>query len=209
MKKSKTIDTQIVDRALRLAVEGHEGTVRKGTNVPYIVHPMEAMIIVSTMTDDQELMAAALLHDAVEDTGITLDDIRRELGPRVAALVDSETDREVEGLSHVESWQHRKQAAVDRLASASRDVQMVALGDKLSNMRAMARHLQDICHQLDPTRHLQEQGDRLWQRFNEKDPARHAWYYRQLVASLAPLSDTAAYREFADLVEQVFPAGGQ
>lgn len=196
MKKSKTIDTQIVDRALRLAVEGHEGTVRKGTNVPYIVHPMEAMIIVSTMTDDQELMAAALLHDAVEDTGITLDDIRRELGPRVAALVDSETDREVEGLSHVESWQHRKQAAVDRLASASRDVQMVALGDKLSNMRAMARH-------------LQEQGDRLWQRFNEKDPARHAWYYRQLVASLAPLSDTAAYREFADLVEQVFPAGGQ
>lgn len=196
MKKPKTIDTQIVDRALRLAVEGHEGTVRKGTNVPYIVHPMEAMIIVSTMTDDQELMAAALLHDAVEDTGITLDDIRRELGPRVAALVDSETDREVEGLSHVESWQHRKQAAVDRLASASRDVQMVALGDKLSNMRAMARH-------------LQEQGDRLWQRFNEKDPARHAWYYRQLVASLAPLSDTAAYREFADLVEQVFPAGGQ
>ena len=196
MKKSKTIDTQIVDRALRLAVEGHEGTVRKGTNVPYIVHPMEAMIIVSTMTDDQELMAAALLHDAVEDTGITLDDIRRELGPRVAALVDSETDREVEGLSHVESWQHRKQAAVDRLASASRDVQMVALGDKLSNMRAMARH-------------LQEQGDRLWQRFNEKDPARHAWYYRQLVASLALLSDTAAYREFADLVEQVFPAGGQ
>jgi myo-inositol-1(or 4)-monophosphatase len=196
MKKSKTIDTQIVDRALRLAVEGHEGTVRKGTNVPYIVHPMEAMVIVSTMTDDQELMAAALLHDAVEDTGITLDDIRRELGPRVAALVDSETDREVEGLSHVESWQHRKQAAVDRLASASRDVQMVALGDKLSNMRAMARH-------------LQEQGDRLWQRFNEKDPARHAWYYRQLVASLAPLSDTAAYREFADLVEQVFPAGGQ
>lgn len=196
MKKEKTIDTQIVDRALRLAVEGHEGTVRKGTNVPYIVHPMEAMIIVSTMTDDQELMAAALLHDAVEDTGITLDDIHRELGPRVAALVDSETDREVEGLSHVESWQHRKQAAVDRLASASRDVQMVALGDKLSNMRAMARH-------------LQEQGDRLWQRFNEKDPARHAWYYRQLVASLAPLSDTAAYREFADLVEQVFPAGGQ
>lgn len=196
MKKSKTIDTQIVDRALCLAVEGHKGTVRKGTNVPYIVHPMEAMIIVSTMTDDQELMAAALLHDAVEDTGITLDDIRRELGPRVAVLVDSETDREVEGLSHVESWQHRKQAAVDRLASASRDVQMVALGDKLSNMRAMARH-------------LQEQGDRLWQRFNEKDPARHAWYYRQLVASLDPLSDTAAYREFADLVEQVFPAGGQ
>jgi myo-inositol-1(or 4)-monophosphatase len=49
-------------------------------------------------------------------------------------------------------------------------------------------------------------GDKLWQRFNEKDPASHAWYYRQLVKSLAPLSDTDAYQEFARLVDQVFPA---
>lgn len=193
MKKKKTIDTQIIDRAICFATKAHEGVVRKGTDVPYIVHPLEALAIVATITSDQELMAAAVLHDVVEDAGINVDDIRREFGQRVADLVDAESDREVPGLSHVESWQNRKQATIDRLAAAGRDTQIVALGDKLSNMRAMARHLHSV-------------GDQLWQRFNEKDPARHAWYYRQLAASLAPLSDTEAYQEFSELVEQVFSA---
>lgn len=193
MKKKKTIDTQIIDRAICFATKAHEGVVRKGTDVPYIVHPLEALAIVATITSDQELMAAAVLHDVVEDAGINVDDIRREFGQRVADLVDAESDREVPGLSHVESWQNRKQATIDRLAAAGRDTQIVALGDKLSNMRAMARHLHSV-------------GDQLWQRFNEKDPARHAWYYRQLAASLAPLSYTEAYQEFSELVEQVFSA---
>ena len=193
MKKEKTIDTGLIDRAICFATKAHEGIVRKGSDLPYIIHPLEAMAIVATMTSDQELMAAALLHDVVEDAGITIDEISREFGPRVAELVDAETDREVPGLTHVKSWQQRKQATIDRLAAADRDTQMVALGDKLSNMRAMVRHLRQV-------------GDRLWQRFNEKDPARHAWYYRQLAASLAPLSGTDAYREFTELVEQVFPS---
>ena len=192
MKKEKTIDTRLIDRAIRYATEAHEGVNRKGSTLPYILHPLEAMTIVGTMTSDQELMAAALLHDVVEDAGVTIEDISREFGPRVAELVEAETDIEVPGMSHVESWQQRKQATIDRLATASRDTQMVALGDKLSNMRAMARN-------------QREQGDRLWKRFNEKDPARHAWYYRNLAKSLSPLSDTDAYREFCVLVDQVFP----
>lgn len=192
MKKEKTIDTHIIDGAIRLATKAHEGVVRKGGDKPYIVHPMEAMVIVSTMTDDQEVMAAAALHDVVEDSDVTLDDIRRELGERVASLVHAETDSEVPGLSHIESWQHRKQTTIDRLAAASHDVQIVALGDKLSNIRAMYKDYRQV-------------GDRLWQRFNEKNVDRHAWYYQQLVKSLEALSDTDAYREFAYLVEQVFP----
>lgn len=192
MKKEKTIDTQMIDRAIRLATQAHEGVVRKGTDLPYIVHPLEAMTIVATITSDQELMAAAALHDVVEDAGISVDDIRQEFGQRVADIVEAETDQEVPGLSHIGSWQQRKQAAIERLAVASRDAQIVALGDKLSNIRGMARNLNQI-------------GDRLWQRFNEKDPARHAWYYKQLAVSLSPLSDTSAYHEFVELVAQVFP----
>lgn len=192
MKKEKTIDTQMIDRAIRLATQAHEGVVRKGTDLPYIVHPLEAMTIVATITSDQELMAAAVLHDVVEDAGISVDDIRREFGQRVADIVEAETDQEVPGLSHIGSWQQRKQAAIERLAVASRDAQIVALGDKLSNIRGMARNLNQI-------------GDRLWQRFNEKDPARHAWYYKQLAVSLSPLIDTNAYHEFVELVAQVFP----
>lgn len=192
MKKEKTIDTQMIDRAIRFATQAHEGVVRKGTDLPYIVHPLEAMTIVATITSDQELMAAALLHDVVEDAGISVDDIRREFGQRVADIVEAETDKEIPGLSHKGSWQQRKQAAIERLAVASRDAQIVALGDKLSNIRGMARNLKQI-------------GDRLWQRFNEKDPARHAWYYEQLAVSLKPLSGTNAYHEFIELVAQVFP----
>lgn len=192
MKKEKTIDTRIIDGAIRLATKAHEGVVRKGGGMPYIVHPLEAMVIVSTVTDDQEVMAAAVLHDAVEDSDVTIEDIRSNLGARVADLVSAETDSEVPGLTHCESWQHRKQTTIDRLSAASREVQIVALGDKLSNIRAMLRDY----HRL---------GDSLWQRFNEKNVDRHAWYYHQLVKSLAPLSDTDAYREFASLVEQVFP----
>lgn len=191
MRKERTIDTHIVDHAIRFAIEAHEGVARKGTDLPYIVHPLEALAVVATITSDQELLAAAVLHDVVEDAGISIDDIRREFGPHIADIVEGETDQEVQGLSHVDSWRQRKQATVDRLAKASRDVQIVALGDKLSNMRSMARN-------------LRQQGDRLWQRFNEKDPRQHAWYYHQLTKSLSPLSDTDAYQEFLELVKQVF-----
>lgn len=191
MRKERTIDTHIVDHAIRFAIEAHEGVARKGTDLPYIVHPLEALAVVATITSDQELLAAAVLHDVVEDAGISIDEIRREFGPHIADIVEGETDQEVQGLSHVDSWRQRKQATVDRLAKASRDVQIVALGDKLSNMRSMARN-------------LRQQGDRLWQRFNEKDPRQHAWYYHQLTKSLSPLSDTDAYQEFLELVKQVF-----
>ena len=106
-------------------------------------------------------------------------------------MFDSETDSEVPGMSHVDSWQIRKQATIDHLAAASRDIQIIAMGDKLSNMRAMATN-------------YREQGEQVWQRFNQKDPAKHAWYYRQLLKSLSSLSDTEAYREFVFLVDQVF-----
>ena len=67
--EEKKIDTGIVDKAIAFAVRKHSGTPRKGTKIPYIVHPMEAAAIVAGMTDDQELIAAALLHDTLEDTG--------------------------------------------------------------------------------------------------------------------------------------------
>jgi len=190
-KKKPSIDTSLVDRAIRFATEAHQGVPRKGTTLPYIAHPLEAMAIVTTITSDPELLAATVMHDVVEDAGINIEEIRTLFGDRVATLVDAESDSEVPGLSHIDSWQHRKQAAVDRLAAASRDAQIIALGDKLSNMRAMVHN-------------LHEQGDQVWQRFNEKDPAKHAWYYRQLVQSLSSLKDTDAYHEFASLVEQVF-----
>ena len=188
---NKPLDTAVLDRAILFAVKAHSGTERRGKGYPYIVHPMEAVEIVATMTKDQELLAAAALHDTVEDTGVTVDQIREEFGDRVAELVASESDEMPTGVSEEDSWHARKQAAIDRLARASHDAKMVALGDKLSNMRAIARD-------------YAVQGDALWNLFHAKDPKDHEWHYRGLADSLKELEDTFAYQEFVKLINQVF-----
>lgn len=185
------LDTELLDRAIVFAVHAHAGTERRGKGFPYIIHPMEAVEIVATMTHDQELLAAAVLHDTVEDTDVTVDQIRTEFGDRIAALVAAESDEPHEKNSDVESWRARKQLAIDRLACASRDTKIVALGDKLSNMRAIARD-------------YAVQGDKLWNIFRSKDKKDHEWRYRGLAKSLCELHETPAYQEFEKLINQVF-----
>ena len=188
---NKALNTELLDRAIIFAVRAHAGTERRGKGFPYIVHPMEAVEIVSTMTPDQELLAAAALHDTVEDTDVTVDRIRAEFGDRIAELVAAESDVFTEGVSEEDSWHARKQAAIDRLAKAPHDAKIVALGDKLSNMRAIARD-------------YAVQGDALWNLFHAKDPKDHEWHYRGLADSLRELQDTFAFREFESLINQVF-----
>ena len=185
------LDTSLLDRAILFAVRAHAGTERRGKGFPYIVHPREAMEIVSTMTADQELLAAAALHDTVEDTDVTVEQLRAEFGDRIAELVAAESDAFVEGVSEEDSWHARKQAAIDRLARAPHDAKMVALGDKLSNMRAIARD-------------YAVQGDALWNIFHAKDPKDHEWHYRGLAESLRELQDTFAFQEFERLINEVF-----
>ena len=188
---NKPLDTELLDRAIVFAVRAHAGTERRGKGFPYIVHPLEAMEIVATMTPDQELLAAAALHDTVEDTDVTIAQIQTEFGDRVAELVAMESDEPHQSRDSIENWRARKQTAIDRLARASRDAKIVALGDKLSNMRAIARD-------------YAEQGDNLWNLFHAKDRKDHEWHYRGLAASLQELQETFAYKEFEQLINQVF-----
>lgn len=188
---NKPLNTELLDRAIIFAVRAHAGTERRGKGFPYIVHPMEAVEIVATITPDQEILAAAALHDTVEDTEVTVEQLRAEFGERIASLVASESDEMVDGVSEEDSWHDRKQAAIDRLAAAPHDAKIVALGDKLSNMRAIARD-------------YAMKGDELWKIFHASDPKDHEWHYRGLADSLRELSDTFAFKEFEGLIDQVF-----
>ena len=190
---NKPLNTELLDRAIIFAVKAHAGTERRGKGYPYIVHPLEAVEIVATMTPDQELLAAAALHDTVEDTEVTVDQIRAEFGERIAALVADESDTFEAGVPEADSWHSRKRAAIERLARASHDAKIVALGDKLSNMRAIARD-------------YAVKGDELWNIFHAKDPKDHEWHYRGLADSLRELEDTFAFKEFESLINQVFGA---
>lgn len=184
------IDTSLLDRAITFAVKAHQGMERKGKGFPYIIHPMEAVCIVATMTNDQELLAAAALHDVIEDTDTTADDLKKEFGERVAMLVEAESDDKTGG-SKANTWHQRKQDTLDRLRNADLDIKIVALGDKLSNMRAIAHDYAVL-------------GNELWNRFTVKDPAEHAWRYHALAEALNDLSDTDAYKEFHTLVNKTF-----
>ena len=188
---NKPLDTTLLDRAIVFAVKAHAGTERRGKGFPYIVHPMEAVEIVATITPDQELLAAAALHDTVEDTDVTIEQIRAEFGDRIASLVGAETDVVIDGKSEQDSWHDRKRAAINRLSKASRDAKIVAMGDKLSNMRAIARD-------------YAVQGDALWSLFHATDPKDHEWHYRGLADALRELEDTFAFQEFESLINKVF-----
>ncbi|MBO6077363.1 MAG: bifunctional (p)ppGpp synthetase/guanosine-3',5'-bis(diphosphate) 3'-pyrophosphohydrolase [Bacteroidaceae bacterium] len=187
---NKPLNTELLDRAITFAVRAHAGTERRGKGFPYIVHPLEAMAIVSTITPDQELLAAAVLHDTVEDTDVTIEDIRAEFGDRVASLVKIDSVGDDEG-----TWHERKQKAIDRIANAPRDAKIVALGDKLSNMRAIARD-------------YYEQGDNLWNLFHTNNPKDHEWHYRGLADALRDLNGTFAFNEFEWLINKVFTSSG-
>lgn len=185
---NKPLDTQLFDKALKFATDAHSGTERREKGFPYIIHPMEAVTIVATITSDPELLAAAILHDTVEDTDVTFEDIRKEFGERVATLVQHETAQ----LPGNAPWRARKQSQADLLASAPRDSKIVAIGDKLSNLRAIASDFKQI-------------GDELWKRFSAPNGMEDvAWYYRKLSVALSDLDGTLPYQEFLKLLEETF-----
>lgn len=187
----KRIDTTILDKAIEFAVKAHSGFERRGKGYPYIVHPMEAVSIVATITKDQELLAAAALHDVVEDTDCTEEDIRKIFGERVAELVAAESDVVIEGKTESESWKERKEYAINRLSNLSYDAKVVAIGDKLSNARAMLYDYKSM-------------GEKLWDKFHVNDPKLHKWHYEGLRNALSDLKGTVAYEEFSDIVDRLF-----
>ena len=177
----------MIDKAIAFAMTAHEGQLRKGTRLPYILHPMEVGMIVSRMTNDIEIIAAAILHDTVEDCeGVTPDRIREEFGERVASMVCRESeDKNL-------SWKERKAHTLDHLKKETIEgVKLIALGDKLSNIRSLHHDYEWV-------------GEELWERFNMKDKKMQGWYYRGLCEALKSLEYYPEYEEFCLMVDHVF-----
>ncbi|MCI5952448.1 MAG: HD domain-containing protein [Anaerostipes sp.] len=177
----------MLERAVIFAANAHRGQRRKGTNLPYIVHPMEVAAIAAGITDDIEVICAAMLHDVIEDCdGVTYTQLEQEFGSRVASLVAMESE------DKSKTWQERKQHTIDFLTyEASREMKIIALSDKLANIRSLKRDYLKI-------------GDELWQRFNEKDKRKQGWYYCSMIPSLSSLSYSSEYHEYVRLVQDVF-----
>lgn len=182
------------EKAVVFATEKHNGAVRKVTGIPAILHSMEVAHIISTITNDIDIMIAGLLHDVVEDTDGTLEEIRELFGDRVAALVDSETENKYEGEDKALSWKKRKEESIKKLKALNdRNVEILWLADKLSNIRALDNN-------------YSERGEAIWQSFNQKDSKMHHWYYRTIAEVLEMhLNRTGAFKEYVKHVNSIWP----
>lgn len=186
-----------LNEAIKFATDAHAGQLRKLANTPYILHPLEVAAIISSITDDEDLMIAGLLHDTVEDCDVDPKVIREKFGARVSALVQSETEDKLSARPAAETWMERKEESLLMLQyTKDKDVKILWLADKLSNMRSFHRE-------------YLKRGDELWLALNQKDPKMQHWYYRTIAQYLADLSDTAAYAEYTGLVSAVFEKGGR
>ena len=182
----------LFEKAIMFAVNAHSGMHRKKELVPYIVHPLEVATIASSMTSDEKVLSAAVLHDTVEDTPVTMEEIREQFGERVAELVGSETENKRKSLPPEETWRIRKAESLEWLGKTKDiDVKRIWLSDKLSNMRSYYRM-------------KATSGNSFWEYFNQKDPAQQEWYYRSVAELTSELNDTAAWKEYTLLMDIVF-----
>ena len=181
----------LIEQAIIYAGNAHVGRHRKGTHMPYIIHPMETMMITAHLTDDIDTIAAAALHDVVEDTEYTYEDIRLAFGEKVARLVAEESEDKREGQDKALTWRVRKEETIASTRSKSLEAKKIMLADKLSNLRASRRDYRVT-------------GLEMWNKFNMKDPSQQKWYYTSVLEVLEDLKDTPEYEEAEDIIREIF-----
>lgn len=160
-------------RAVDLAREWHGDQPRKGTGIPYISHLLALASLVLEAGGDESLAIAALLHDSIEDAGVSQARIEREFGSRVARIVKACSDGTPDTKRTAKNWKKRKRAYVRKLETAPRDVLVVSCADKLHNARAIRADLRQL-------------GLGVWSRFSR--PAEDQfWYFRALVEAFSRL----------------------
>ncbi|RHW38127.1 bifunctional (p)ppGpp synthetase/guanosine-3',5'-bis(diphosphate) 3'-pyrophosphohydrolase [Neobacillus notoginsengisoli] len=175
----------LIEKALRIAGEAHDGQFRKLTKMPYITHPAAVGMILQKYGYGEELIAAGILHDTVEDTNLSLNDIEREFGPMIAKIVAgcSEPDKSL-------SWEERKAHTIEFLKDAPIEIRAVACADKLHNIRSIRYD-------------VEQSGEEVWKRF-KRGRKEQEWYYRRLVQSLGHESSFEMLEEFGREVVKLF-----
>lgn len=175
----------MIHKAILFAACAHEGQKRKGSDIPYIVHPFEVAQILTDAGVSESVICAGLLHDTVEDTGVTLEEIKREFGNDIAMLVSVMTE------DKALSWEDRKQQAIHAVNhSMSREAKLLVCADKLSNLRSIKGDLECM-------------GEAVWSKFR-RGREKQKWYYGGMIENLSSLHSYAMYQELCDLFYQVF-----
>lgn len=182
------------EEAIIYATIMHQGKVRKFGGRPYIFHPLEVAQILSTMTDDEEVITAGILHDIVEDTDGTLGEIEKRFGKRVADIVATDSENKYFGEAKSATWKRRKEETLEDLKNSTDiGVKMLWLADKLANIRSLAGMYSEL-------------GDEMWEKFNQNDPDMQCWYYKSIAEMIElSLNKTGAFKEFIKHINFIWP----
>jgi len=191
----------LVEQALRLAAAAHEGQTRKGSDIPYITHPVQVMLLLERFDfNEDQILAAALLHDVVEDTHITEAELRKDFPPEVIDWVKALSEEKKSDTGSQHPWETRKQHHIEQIAAAPFEARAIALADKLHNLETMRYDLRLFAD----SENLAAQTTAFWNRFNAP-LERMQWYYETMIEKceqsdprLAPLAD-ACRHALADL----------
>lgn len=152
--------------AFGFAFKAHFGMLRKDSDVPYIVHPIDVASILMKNGASEEVVAAGLLHDVIEDTGVTKDQISKQFGEDVAELVywATEPEQPRDDPDKKKTWKPRKAVTIEKIKKADREMKILSCADKLFNIR-------------DTIEDHNRCGDACWEKFNASRED-IAWYYR-------------------------------
>lgn len=166
---SSTAFSPRYEQALQFAALAHRQQVRKGTDIPYIVHAVHVSVILLRHGFDEDVVIAGLLHDVIEDCGVSPQQPEALFGAEVARLVEAVSERKrIDGVER--SWEERKTAAIAHLQSSGPRVAALKAADSLHNIRSISADLALV----DPA---------VWQRF-KRGPAPTLWYHREILAAV-------------------------
>ena len=161
--------TDKINFALKIAAKAHQGQNRKGTDIPYISHPVAVGMIISQYTNDEATIVAGILHDILEDVNPAIyseADMRRDFGDEITDIVKDVSEPKTAGQPKL-PWKERKESYLKRLGNSYYiEAYIVAVADKIHN-------LTDILKDYD------QFGDEIWHRFNTSEQD-ILWYYREV-----------------------------
>lgn len=174
-----------LDYAILFATKAHDGQRRKSDNVSMIFHPFTVAMLLRNENMSEDCIIAGILHDVVEDTKYTLDDIKNIFGNEIKNIVkEVSEDKSL-------TWKERKQAAIDELKNASIEGKMVACADKVNNLET----LYEI---------YLERGEEVWNCFN-KPKEEQKWYYTEMYTSIMKnLKENELTKRYKKILDKLF-----
>ncbi len=182
-----------IAKAFEIALKSHNNQKRKVSNAPYILHPMEVAINLMKEKVHEDLIIASLLHDTVEDTNITIKDIKKEFGNKIAVLVDGVTEPEELRKNITETWKERKEHTIKFMKTTSKDIKLISCSDKLANTRSL---IED----------QKKYGDKLWLNFKGGKKSTK-WYMTEMLKSFKQgesIETTNIYKQLEKAINKLF-----